>query len=80
MSAKDTMIGGNHYLGLPIQPVEFIHRNGLGFIQGNIIKYVVRYADKNGVQDLLKAKHYLEILIEMEQNSPASVTSPETLT
>ena len=74
MRALETQISGDHYKDLPIQPVEFIHRNGLGFIQGNIIKYIVRYADKNGVQDLLKAKHYLEILIEMEQNSPASET------
>lgn len=75
MSALETQIGGTHYSDLPIQPVEFIHKNGLGFIVGNIIKYIIRYPDKNGVQDLLKAKHYLEILIEMEDRKATSSSS-----
>ena len=50
-----------------IQPVQYIHANGLGFCEGNVIKYVTRWKDKNGLEDLEKAKHYLEILIE--QNS-----------
>lgn len=66
MSAKETQVGGDHYKVLPIQPVEFIHRNELGFIEGNIIKYVVRHQTKNGKQDLEKAAHYLRLLIEME--------------
>lgn len=70
-SALDTQEGGNHYKKLAIQPVEFIHRNGIGFIAGNVIKYVVRYQSKNGVEDLKKARHYLDILIEMEtQHDP----------
>lgn len=66
MSAKETQVGGDHYKALPIQPVEFIHRNELGFVEGNIIKYVVRHKTKNGKQDLEKAAHYLRLLIEME--------------
>jgi hypothetical protein len=66
MSAKETQVGGDHYKEFPIQPVEFIHRNELGFVEGNIIKYVVRHRTKNGKQDLEKAAHYLRLLIEME--------------
>lgn len=59
-------IGGKHYKDMSIQPVEFIHRNGIGFIEGSIIKYVCRYKFKNGKQDLEKAKHFLEMLIKIE--------------
>ena len=66
-SAKNTQIGGNHYSGMAIQPTEFIHKNNLSFIQGNIIKYVCRYKSKGGIQDLNKAKHYIDLLIEFEE-------------
>lgn len=59
-------IGGSHYSSMAIQPAEFIHRNGLGFLEGNIIKYVVRHKSKNGVEDLKKARHYLDMLIDLE--------------
>ena len=59
-------IGGNHYSKLDIQPVEYITKNKLSYLQGNVIKYVTRYKDKNGLQDLQKAKHYIDILIELE--------------
>lgn len=61
-------VGGSHYKDKAIQPIEYIHANNLGFCAGNVIKYVTRYKDKNGVQDLEKAKHYLEMLIELETN------------
>lgn len=64
MSAKDYQIGGSHYKNKGIQPIEYIMSNGLGFCEGNVIKYVSRWRDKNGLDDLLKAKHYLEFLIE----------------
>ena len=64
MSAKDYQIGGSHYKNKGIQPIEYIMTNGLGFCEGNVIKYVSRWRDKNGLDDLLKAKHYLEFLIE----------------
>lgn len=69
-SAMDHQVGGDHYRKLSIQPVEFIHKNGLGFLAGNVIKYVCRYKAKAGVQDLLKAKHYIEMLIEQERQDP----------
>ena len=64
MSAKDYQIGGSHYKNKGVQPIEYIMANGLGFCEGNVIKYVSRWRDKNGLDDLLKAKHYLEFLIE----------------
>ena len=59
-------IGGDHYSKLAIQPVEYINANKLTYLQGNVIKYVTRYKDKNGVEDLQKAKHYIDLLIELE--------------
>ena len=67
MSAFDTQIGGNHYAKFAIQPLEFIVRNNIGFLEGNVIKYVVRWKDKAGVQDLKKARHYFDMLIELEE-------------
>jgi hypothetical protein len=66
MSAFDKQEGGLHYKTLPIQPVEYAHRNGLNFCQGSIVKYVTRYGSKNGKQDLLKARHFIDLLIELE--------------
>ena len=65
-TALDTQIGGNHYRNFEIQPIEFIHKNNLSYIQGNVIKYVCRYRDKNGIEDLKKARHYIDMLIEFE--------------
>jgi hypothetical protein len=66
MSANDTQISGNHYKDKPIQPWSYIAANGLGYFEGNIVKYVSRWKDKGGVDDLRKAKHYIEKLIELE--------------
>lgn len=68
VSALDKQVGGNHYKQFPIQPVEFINANNLSYMQGNVIKYVARYPFKNGIVDLEKAKHYIEMLIEFERN------------
>ena len=68
MSELDKQVGGSHYKDFDIQPLEFITKNKLSYIQGNIIKYVTRYKDKNGVEDLQKAKHYIDLLIELEGN------------
>ena len=66
MSKKhsDKQIGGDHYKHMKIQPTEFISVNGIPFIEGNVIKYVCRHAHKNGKEDILKAIHYLNLLIE----------------
>ena len=66
VSALDTQIGGIHYKDKAIQPVEFIHANHLGFCEGNVVKYVSRWRQKNGIADLQKAKHYIDLLIERE--------------
>jgi hypothetical protein len=66
-SALDVQEGGNHYKDLAIQPVEYIHANGIGYFEGNVIKYVSRWRAKGGIKDLEKAKHYIDLLIELEQ-------------
>ena len=67
MNPLEKQVDGNHYKDLKIQPVEFIHANKIGFMEGNVIKYVTRWRGKNGLADLEKAKHYLEMLIELEK-------------
>lgn len=66
MSALDTQVAGNHYKSLPIQPIEYIHANAIPFAEGSVIKYVSRWREKGGIKDLEKAKHFLELLIELE--------------
>jgi hypothetical protein len=67
-SALNKQVGGSHYRDKGIQPIIYIHANDLGFCEGNVVKYVTRWRDKNGVADLRKAIHYLELLIELEGN------------
>lgn len=64
MSAKDHQVGGSHYNSLFIQPIEYILENGLGYCEGNVVKYVTRWKDKGGVEDLRKARQYIDFLIE----------------
>ena len=64
MKSFKKQVGGNHYKKYVIQPVEFIVKNNIGFVEGNVIKYILRFKEKGGVQDLLKAKHYIELLID----------------
>lgn len=65
-SAFSVQIGGDHYKDLPIQPIEYCQRNGLGAVESFVVKYVTRWRTKGGVEDLRKAIHLLEMLIEME--------------
>ena len=62
----NVQVGGDHYKDLRIQPVEYIHANGIGYFEGNVIKYVTRWRAKGGIKDLEKAKHYIELLIGLE--------------
>lgn len=62
--ASHRQVGGEHYKDFPIQPIEFVVRNNLGFCEANAIKYICRHAAKNGKQDIDKAIHYLELLKE----------------
>ena len=76
MSPLDVQIAGSHYKELPIQPVEYIHANKIPFIEGSVIKYVTRWRNKGGLADLEKAKHFLDLLIELERKSSDKVPSP----
>lgn len=67
MSSLEIQVAGDHYKSMAIQPVEYIHANNIGYFEGNVIKYVSRWQNKNGIADLQKAKHYIELLIELEQ-------------
>jgi len=67
MSALEKQVSGDHYKSLKIQPIEFIHANGIPFAEGSVIKYVTRWRGKGGLADLEKAKHFLELLIELEK-------------
>lgn len=68
-NALEKQEGGNHYKGYSIQPIEYIHANNIPFAEGSVIKYVTRWRDKNGVADLKKAIHFLELLIELESRN-----------
>ena len=62
----DTQVGGSHYKDMKIQPSEFINKNELQFAEGNAIKYICRHGSKGGLQDLEKAKHYIDMIIERD--------------
>ena len=66
MSAKDRQVNGDHYKNLAIQPGEYIYKNGLGWHEGNAIKYITRHKIKGGKIDIEKAIHYLQLLLEIE--------------
>lgn len=63
---SEKQIGGNHYKDMAIQPSEYIYANGLNWLEGNAIKYITRHAVKGGKEDIEKAIHYLELLLEWE--------------
>lgn len=62
----DRQVGGNHYKMLAIQPIEYITKNNLGYCEANVVKYISRWRDKGGKKDLEKAKHYIDLLIQLE--------------
>lgn len=66
ISALDSQVGGDHYRKYQIQPVVFLHRNNIPFIEGEITTHVLRHRDKDGPKDLYKAIHYLQLLLELE--------------
>jgi hypothetical protein len=63
---SDRQIGGNHYKEMRIQPTSFIEANKLGWCEGNAVKYICRHNQKGSETDILKAIHYLELLLEKE--------------
>jgi hypothetical protein len=74
-TANDRQVGGGHYKVLSIQPWDFIAANKLGYFEGNVVKYVSRHQDKGGLQDLHKARHYLDKLIELEEDKLAEASA-----
>lgn len=68
MSLKE-QVGGDHYKNMKIQPAEYAIENNLGFCEGSVVKYVSRWKLKNGLEDLRKARHFLDILIESQEKS-----------
>ena len=67
-SAFDTQVGGQHYKHLAIQPAEYIIKNNISWTEGNVIAYVTRWREKGGIEDLKKARHHLDMLIEFEED------------
>lgn len=65
--AVDRQEGGNHYKDCKIQPIEYIFANDLGYAEGCVLKYITRWPHKGGVEDLRKARHYLDLLIEQQE-------------
>jgi hypothetical protein len=76
MSALEKQEGGRHYKDFKIQPIEFIHANGIPYMEANVIKYVCRHGHKNGREDLLKAIHYLELLLDLEYPLKENASGP----
>lgn len=66
MNSLKEQVDGSHYKTMKIQPAEFCMANNLNYCQSNAIKYLVRYKDKNGLEDLKKAKHCIDILMDLE--------------
>jgi len=64
-SALNAQVGGTHYKDVKIQPIEYIIGNNLGFCEGNVVKYITRYAAKGGAADLDKVIHYVQLLKEL---------------
>ena len=67
----EKQVGGNHYQTMKIQPAEFINKNKMLFAEGNAIKYICRHINKGGLQDLEKAKHYIDMIIERDYGDEA---------
>lgn len=72
--ANDYQHGGDHYKQKQIQPWDYIIANNLGYLEGNAIKYITRWKAKGGIQDLKKAQHYIQKLIEVATNEEAKKT------
>ncbi len=74
MSAMDRQVSGSHYKTMMIQPLEYALANNLGVCEHAVVKYISRWREKGGVEDLRKAAHYIEILIERETALDDSVS------
>lgn len=66
--ANEIQIAGNHYKDKGIQPWDYVIANNMGYLEGTIVKYITRYKDKGGIEDLKKARHFLDKLIEVNSS------------
>jgi len=66
VKGKDRQVGGDHYIDFKIMPIEYISKNKLDFLEGNIVKYISRHRKKNGAEDIRKVIHYAELILELE--------------
>lgn len=73
-TALNMQVDGNHYKDYAIQPIQYCMANNLNACQSNIVKYITRYKDKNGVKDLLKIKHYVDLILQLEYG----IVNPDT--
>ena len=80
MSALDVQVGGDHYKKYAIQPADFIMRNNIPWAEGSILQYVVRWRDKGGIDDLKKAKHLIDMLIDAETVIDARIAAQQGAT
>jgi hypothetical protein len=62
----DVQVGGTHYKGMKIQPIEFVAANNLSYMDGCVVKYISRHRNKNGREDIEKIKHYCDLILELE--------------
>ena len=74
----DKQVGGDHYQNMKIQPAEFINKNEMKFAEGNAIKYICRHVNKGGLQDLQKAKHYIDMIIERDYEKESKGSSVDS--
>ena len=66
MSSFEQQVGGNHYKEFKIQPLQYALENNLGICEHAVIKYISRWRSKGGIEDLRKARHYIDMMIELE--------------
>ena len=77
MRSLDTQVGGDYYKLMKIQPLEFIMANQMAYCEANVVKYISRWRTKNGVEDLRKARHYIDLLIETAADDTLDILHPQ---
>lgn len=79
MKPSKTQVGGDHYKEMPIQPHYFCHVNKLGALESNVVKYICRHSRKGGKADLLKARHYIDLLLEWQYGDDGQTAPADTV-
>jgi hypothetical protein len=78
VETREAVVLPQHYARFKIEPILFIGENDLSFLQGNVIKYVLRYDAKNGLEDLMKARRYLDMLVLKVKGDPNWAGKPKS--